>query len=225
MFENEPKTFEKNRWKFLSFFTPFFVIFYFCGTCTPALKYYKTPVEAAEIVLQLSDLKLSGRLVSSFAECYFFQSSVEWISNMFHYVYFLAVVSTTAFLTLQLLSRLIFGYWRRRGVKQLTPFFPVGDLLPLLKQEVSVGEFYEQLYHRTKAEPFVGIYNFYKPGLLINDPDLIKNIMIRDFATFPDRGVYSNALGNLFSLSGHKWKTMHGKLTIVGCLFMALAHA
>lgn len=100
----------------------------------------------------------------------------------------------------------------------MSPIFPVGDLLPILRQEVSAGDFYRELYNSTKSQPFVGIYNFHQPTLLVNDPEMMKSIMVRDFSSFMDRGVYSNEKddvlsGGLFQLSGPRWRQMRAKLT------------
>lgn len=59
---------------------------------------------------------------------------------------------------------------------------------------------------------------FFKPILLAIDPELVKNVMARDFDHFVDRGVFSNEesdplSAHLFSLTGLKWKHLRQKLT------------
>lgn len=137
---------------------------------------------------------------------------------MFSLVIFSTFASVVLYFTVKLFSKNIFEYWRKKGVKQLSPVFPVGDLLQLVKQEMSTGDFYQHLYEKTKENRFIGIYNFTKPSLLVNDPELIKQILVRDFSYFTDRGVYSNEKadplsGTIFHLSGQRWRTMRAKLT------------
>jgi cytochrome P450 family 6 len=57
---------------------------------------------------------------------------------------------------------------------------------------------------------------FLQPILMINDPDLIKDVLIKNFSHFVDRGFYNNdkidpLSGNIFFLKGEKWKTIRAK--------------
>ena len=58
---------------------------------------------------------------------------------------------------------------------------------------------------------------FNKPFLMINEPELIRQILIKDFNKFPDRGMYINEkidplTGHLFLLGGEKWRYLRAKL-------------
>lgn len=77
-------------------------------------------------------------------------------------------------------------------------------------------EFYTQM--KGTGSQFFGVYGFSKPIAVVADPELIKAIMIRDFAHFQDRGSFSNERddplsGNLFALGGPKWRRLRAKLT------------
>lgn len=59
---------------------------------------------------------------------------------------------------------------------------------------------------------------FYQPVLMINDPELIRQVLIKDFNKFRDRGLYHNETvdpltSNLFFLPGEKWRKLRAKLT------------
>lgn len=56
----------------------------------------------------------------------------------------------------------------------------------------SFGEVFNDLYFKYKKHPYMGIWMAIKPALLINDPELIKTIFVKDFASFQDRGLYIN---------------------------------
>lgn len=63
-----------------------------------------------------------------------------------------------------------------------------------------------------------GIYVFFKPNLIITDPDLIRMVLTKEFKNFHDRGVFCNEkidplTGNLFALPGKKWRNLRIKLT------------
>lgn len=74
------------------------------------------------------------------------------------------------------------------------------------------------LYKKYDNETYIGFHAFLKPQILIRDLDIIKSILVKDFNTFTDRGVYYNEekdplSGHLFSLEGIKWKNLRVKLS------------
>jgi cytochrome P450 family 6 len=119
---------------------------------------------------------------------------------------------------LYLLDRYLMSFWYRNGFPQENTTFLFGNVLPLLTQRESIHEHFEKRYRENKHRKFVGFYNFYHPALLIIDPELIQNIMISDFNNFHDHHVpmdYENdpMLGNLFSLTGEKWRDLRVTLS------------
>ena len=73
-------------------------------------------------------------------------------------------------------------------------------------------------YDKFRKHRFFGIYIFHNPILVINDPELIRLILIKDFQHFADRGIHSNLKVdpmsfNLFRLPGERWKHLRTKLT------------
>lgn len=82
----------------------------------------------------------------------------------------------------------VYTYWNRRGVKHLPPTFPLGNFSDSFMQKISIGELVEKMYYQTK-EPFIGIYGAIRPTLLIRNPALIQQILIKDFQHFVDRGL------------------------------------
>lgn len=142
---------------------------------------------------------------------------------------FLAFAIFVLFAIIQIVYH--FRYWMRRGVPQLRPSFPFGDFGEFFRQKHGIPMTYANIYARTRHLPYVGIYLSMRPVLFVNDPQMVKDILIRDFEHFHDRGLHVNeetdALsGNLFSLGGVKWKNMRAKLTPTftsGCLKGMLA--
>lgn len=45
------------------------------------------------------------------------------------------------------------------------------------------------IYNSYKDERYIGIFFRSKPILVIRDPELIKDILIKDFSSFPQRGM------------------------------------
>ena len=111
-----------------------------------------------------------------------------------------------------------FTHWKRLNFPEIKPSFIFGNLKPVAKGEKSFGVTIHDLYKQTKANPFVGIYLFFRPALLINDIGVIKTVLNQDFSFFHDRGVYSNVKhdplsGGIFQLSGTEWKKLRVKMT------------
>lgn len=111
----------------------------------------------------------------------------------------------------------LYSYWERRGVPYLKPSIPFGNFDKTFKQKLSFGEQLDELY-RSTTEPFIDVFGFFRPTLLACDPEFVRNVLIKDFQYFSDRGVYkdekNDALsGHLFSLEGERWKNLRVKLT------------
>ncbi|KAK2587620.1 hypothetical protein KPH14_003745 [Odynerus spinipes] len=66
----------------------------------------------------------------------------------------------------------------------------------------------------------VGIFEKDIPSLVLRDPDLIKDVLIKDFSAFSDRPVFSNdkiepLTQHLFRLKSAKWRPLRVKLSPV----------
>uniref|UniRef100_A0A1B0CSW3 Cytochrome n=1 Tax=Lutzomyia longipalpis TaxID=7200 RepID=A0A1B0CSW3_LUTLO len=114
-------------------------------------------------------------------------------------------------------------YWEKNGVSYIDgpPF--IGALKDSMMFKKSFGELFLDIYNheKFKDDPVTGVYFFHKPSLVIRHPELIKNILVKDFPNFIDRGVNSDphddGIGrdNLFSVKGQRWKTIRTKLSPV----------
>ncbi|KAJ9577527.1 hypothetical protein L9F63_005900 [Diploptera punctata] len=111
----------------------------------------------------------------------------------------------------------IYSYWKKRGVKNPKPLPPFGNFTKSLffsNIGLQITDFYKEL----DGEKYGGLYSFNRPALLLRDPELIKEVMVKDFGRFYGRGFPSNEdieplQGHLFSLSGSKWRNLRVKLT------------
>lgn len=111
-----------------------------------------------------------------------------------------------------------FNIWERLDFPQIKPSLIIGNLKPVVTGQKSFGVTLFELYKQSRAKRFVGIYLFFRPALLVNDIELVKNILNNDFNHFHDRGVYNNVQhdplsGGLFQLNGHEWKNLRVKMT------------
>nr|XP_046491929.1 uncharacterized protein LOC124223738 [Neodiprion pinetum] len=117
------------------------------------------------------------------------------------------------------LQYVTYNYWHSRNVDYVKPVIvPFGSLWPVLSVQTSLAEFLRETYMKFKTSRVVGIYTFYRPMLVVNDPELIRFILTKEFSHFHDRGLYINekadpVLGNLFLVPGAKWKHLRTKFT------------
>lgn len=104
-----------------------------------------------------------------------------------------------------------FQYWKKKNVPYAKPWPLVGNFLKGFTMRSSMGDLFMDLYQKTDA-PFLGIYVEDKPALLIRDPKILQQILIKDFQYFNNRTVTSNVGSdpwgsyNLFSLPNPEWK-------------------
>ncbi|KAI5646231.1 cytochrome p450 domain-containing protein [Phthorimaea operculella] len=112
-----------------------------------------------------------------------------------------------------------FDYWAKRGIKhdKPVPFFGTNSKRFLLKS--SVTDMAADVYRRYPNERFVGYYRGTRPELVIRDPDLVKRIIVNDYAHFykraltPDHGVVEPLLKNLFFVDGDMWRLLRQRMT------------
>ncbi|KAH8402283.1 hypothetical protein KR009_010979 [Drosophila setifemur] len=113
-----------------------------------------------------------------------------------------------------------YTYWARRGVLHEPPLPVIGNMKGI-GSKYHFRDINQRIYDQFKGKtPFAGMFMFFKPTALILDLDLIKQVLIKDFHHFQDRGIYSNPrddplTGHLLTLEGDEWRSMRQKLTPV----------
>ncbi|XP_031636878.1 probable cytochrome P450 6d4, partial [Contarinia nasturtii] len=111
-----------------------------------------------------------------------------------------------------------YSYWDRRGFKTFAGYDLIfGHFTRIIFQKEHICNFLLKLYSTT-TDPFIAIYGIFRPILVIRDPELIRLILIKNFAHFTDRGIHCNerynpVTGNLVALQGQRWKQLRAKLT------------
>jgi cytochrome P450 family 6 len=114
-----------------------------------------------------------------------------------------------------------FKIWHKLGIPYVKPTPFVGNLKECVLLKTTIGEQLQRIYNDHNDKPYVGIFSFYKPSLLIRDQELVKNILVKDFHTFMDRTLatgdkYDPLFGKILSvLKGQLWRHLRIKLTPV----------
>ncbi|XP_015606942.1 cytochrome P450 6B1-like, partial [Cephus cinctus] len=113
-----------------------------------------------------------------------------------------------------------YGFWKQRGVAGPVPSFPFGNMEDTILGKFELGVLFKQFYDKYKGEQMVGIFVRSTPALVLCDPELIKDVLIKDFTVFANRGLKHNAKvdpfsANLVFLDEKEWRPLRKKLTPV----------
>lgn len=92
---------------------------------------------------------------------------------------------------LYLFYRHQFQFWEKRNVVHTKPAFIFGDMKGSVSS-LNMGVVFKNIYDSFKGEPFFGAWMFFRPTLVLRDPELVKHVFVKDFMSFHDRGVYVN---------------------------------
>nr|AFI45044.1 cytochrome P450 CYP9AP1 [Dendroctonus ponderosae] len=125
-------------------------------------------------------------------------------------------------ITLWIKYKKTYTHWTKLGLKQRTTPWPLlGDFWPLCLGRMNLMELMDYFYYLNPESRYEAIYHLSYPAILLKDPDLIKQLAVKDFDYFTDRvniapseeadGLWSN---NLVALKGKKWHDM--KLLLSG---------
>lgn len=113
-----------------------------------------------------------------------------------------------------------YNYWKKRNIPgpKPVPFF--GNVLNVGLRNISIGRFLHEICCQYKDAPVIGIYSMRNPVLIVNDPALVKTVLIKDFSTFGSRGLPLNEKLNpleahLFFLELDRWKPLRAKFSPV----------
>ena len=114
----------------------------------------------------------------------------------------------------------IYDYWRDRGVPSAEgPLLFFGNSLPVITLRKSMGVFYKDVYDAYPDKSMVGVYINRTPHLVLRDPELVKSVLISNFANFHDNNFEIDSVldplvaENPFFNHGEKWKTERQRLS------------
>ncbi|CAK9832945.1 Probable cytochrome P450 6a14 [Anthophora retusa] len=124
------------------------------------------------------------------------------------------------FLTLYYYFTSTFDFWKIRGVSgpEPTPLF--GNIKDVMLLRTSLSNYMRKLYKEYKSKPVIGIFTRRTPVLILNDLELIKDVLIRDFSKFPNRGLPFHEKAeplspHLFNLEAARWRPLRTRLSPV----------
>ncbi|XP_038223217.1 cytochrome P450 6j1-like [Zerene cesonia] len=107
-------------------------------------------------------------------------------------------------------------FWAQRGVPHLPPHPVMGSLTFLQRQ--NPGKWLINSYQHFNKTPYFGAWWFWRPTLIINSPEIARNVLVKDFASFRDRLLgsgTSDPIGhlNIFTVNEPLWSSIRRRLT------------
>lgn len=140
-------------------------------------------------------------------------------SRQYKMDFFTLALITCAAYTIYLYFRQILHYFKDRGVPYAPGLPLLGNYLSVILRKKTVHQVNIDVYNLDPETKYVGFFNFNQPVLMIRDMDLIKDMSIKDFSYFPDHKTFVEMDldplfgGNLFGMSGDRWKEVRNLLT------------
>ena len=81
-----------------------------------------------------------------------------------------------------------FTFWTNLGVYQVPTQFPFGSAAFYFKKKAHFIDVLIKQAEETKNLPYYGFYFMHSPMLIVTDVDMVRNITVKDFDSFVNRG-------------------------------------
>ena len=91
-----------------------------------------------------------------------------------------------------------YDFWKSRGVRGPRPIPWLDNFKDVMLKKTYVGDYLAEMYNTYKDESMIGIYDRKTPVLVIQDLDLIKDVLIKDFSVFANRGMPTSEKVRIF---------------------------
>ena len=82
-----------------------------------------------------------------------------------------------------------FDFWKLRGIRGPRPKPGFGNFKDIILSKQAVGDYLMKMYNDYKDESMIGMFSGMVPILIVKNPELIKDILIKDFSKFAERGI------------------------------------
>ena len=101
--------------------------------------------------------------------------------------YYLITICAAVAVLLAYYYILVFNFWKKRNISGPKPVFFFGNVIDIMFSGIALPQYIKKLYE-TYTGRMIGLYMRTTPVLVLKDPELIKDVLIRDFSKFTDRG-------------------------------------
>ena len=111
-----------------------------------------------------------------------------------------------------------FDYFKKKGIPYVKPLPFVGNFGGVITGRYTINDATKLLYDEVKKHRVGGVFQSRSPAIMVCDPELVKLVLTKDFASLHDHGTPMDEENdplsvNLFNLPGARWKNMRAKLS------------
>ncbi|XP_045473259.1 cytochrome P450 6k1-like [Harmonia axyridis] len=113
-----------------------------------------------------------------------------------------------------------FKYWETRNVYYEKPVPIFGNFYDVAIRKRHMGDVLKEIHLKLDDNvPYFGVYIFHAPNLVVRTKEMIKEVLIKNFTSFPNRMDYTNEVVDplssydLFSMKEDLWKFTRTKLS------------
>ncbi|KAK4883201.1 hypothetical protein RN001_006520 [Aquatica leii] len=127
-------------------------------------------------------------------------------------MYVLCVLFITVGACIYYLLKTHYSYWKEKGVPNPPVSVVFGNLSESITFKKSLGQIYHEIYQKYTDFSYVGFYKMRTPGIILRDPELVREVLIKSFNYFQANDLKiddSNdplVAKNPFFIHGDKWK-------------------
>ncbi|KAF2901778.1 hypothetical protein ILUMI_04407 [Ignelater luminosus] len=110
-------------------------------------------------------------------------------------------------------------YWKLRGVPYPRPSLIFGNVGEAIMLRARLSDLLHKVYNEYRGYYYVGLFNFWNPAVVIRNPEIIKDVLIKQFGNFHNNWIdvelnIDPIIGfNPFVLNDGLWKTIRTQLT------------
>nr|UEN71147.1 cytochrome P450 4AV17 [Meteorus pulchricornis] len=110
-----------------------------------------------------------------------------------------------------------YNFWKSRNVDGPKPNLILGNMEDVVFSKCSLPVHLRNVYKEYPNASMIGIYSWSEPVLILNDLDLIKNVLVKDFESFMDRDGKPNdklepLSAHLMFLEAERWQPLRNKI-------------
>ncbi|XP_059615054.1 cytochrome P450 6j1-like [Phlebotomus argentipes] len=131
----------------------------------------------------------------------------------------LQVYIALAVLAICLYFKWSLSYWARRRVDSPAPLPIVGNMGEVIIQKKHYGVVYEEIYRSYPTAKYVGFYKMGTPAVLMRDLNLVRDVLVANFAHFHDNDFQIDTTldpllaSNPFTARGAEWKNIRNQVS------------
>ncbi|EGI68345.1 Cytochrome P450 9e2, partial [Acromyrmex echinatior] len=104
-----------------------------------------------------------------------------------------------------------FNFFKRHGIIHIPSIPILSVMVPIIFRRMSFANFTRKIYNLNRDAKYIGFYATMKPVIMLRDPEVIKDIIVKNFDSFTNNSVFVDTNDyvlsqNLFGLQNTKWR-------------------